>query len=90
MRNYRKTVATSAISAISHPQMADMAGMAAKFQKKIMNEHRFILQPYCGVRSRHTCPACHLLLELLSVERYATATEMLLSTSNNLNNEKWK
>lgn len=24
-----------------------------------MNEHRFILQPYRGVGSRHTCPACH-------------------------------
>ena len=24
-----------------------------------MSEHRFILQPYRGVGSRHTCPACH-------------------------------
>ncbi len=24
-----------------------------------MSEHRFILQPYRGVGSRHTCPSCH-------------------------------
>ncbi|MDE7346293.1 MAG: hypothetical protein K2N48_06095 [Muribaculaceae bacterium] len=24
-----------------------------------MNKHRFILQPYKGIGSRHTCPACH-------------------------------
>ena len=24
-----------------------------------MNAHRFILQPYKGVATRHTCPACH-------------------------------
>ena len=24
-----------------------------------MNAHRFILQPYKGVTTRHTCPACH-------------------------------
>ena len=24
-----------------------------------MNNHRFILQPYKGVATRHTCPACH-------------------------------
>ena len=24
-----------------------------------MSEHRFILQPYRGVGSRHTCPTCH-------------------------------
>ena len=24
-----------------------------------MNKHRFILQPYKGVATRHTCPACH-------------------------------
>ena len=24
-----------------------------------MNTHRFILQPYKGVATRHTCPACH-------------------------------
>ena len=24
-----------------------------------MNVHRFILQPYKGISSRHTCPACH-------------------------------
>ena len=24
-----------------------------------MNNHRFILQPYKGVGSRHSCPACH-------------------------------
>ncbi|WP_304471931.1 PG0870-related protein, partial [uncultured Muribaculum sp.] len=24
-----------------------------------MNAHRFMLQPYKGVATRHTCPACH-------------------------------
>ena len=24
-----------------------------------MNKHRFILQPYKGIASRHTCPSCH-------------------------------
>lgn len=24
-----------------------------------MNKHRFILQPYKGIATRHTCPACH-------------------------------
>ncbi|WP_430736595.1 hypothetical protein, partial [Parabacteroides distasonis] len=24
-----------------------------------MNAHRFILQPYKGIGSRHSCPACH-------------------------------
>lgn len=26
-----------------------------------MNAHRFILQPYKGVATRHTCPACHMV-----------------------------